>query len=177
VINAGDRIGDWIVERKLGAGGMGSVYLCRSTISARIKAAVKIVNAGAGEESRERFVHELETLHGLRHPAIVKVVGWGQAGGGLFIAMDLVEGHTLEERKLRQLHLRDGRAGGHDLPDGPAQRQDHRPEDPRRELGGDRRRVPGVPVNSVEGEVASPLCPNPLFPVNLITNQSDHSLK
>jgi eukaryotic-like serine/threonine-protein kinase len=98
--SVGDRIdGKWIIQRELGEGGMGSVYLCVSSISERIKAAVKVMKSEEVDEDRERFIRELEALHALRHPAIVQVNGWGEdeKTGALYLAMEFVEGQELGE--------------------------------------------------------------------------------
>jgi eukaryotic-like serine/threonine-protein kinase len=102
-IRSGDRLGDWVVERTLGAGGMGSVYRCHSALSDEVRAAVKVLTDATSSELRQRFVQELRTLHGLSHPSIVRVLGGGtdDARGLLFIAMELVDGESLEDRLAR----------------------------------------------------------------------------
>ncbi|MCB9694152.1 MAG: protein kinase [Alphaproteobacteria bacterium] len=101
MFTTGDRIGDWVVERPLGAGGMGSVYRCHNALTTRIQAAVKVVWQGGGpsEDARERFIREVEALESLQHPGIVRVKGWGETEAGeLWLAMDLVEGQDLDRR-------------------------------------------------------------------------------
>jgi len=102
MLQPGDRIGDWLVERQLGEGGMGAVFVCRNAISPRIRAAVKVMKPDAAG-GRDRFVREVEALDGLRHNAVVRVKGWGEdaARGVLFLAMELVEGEDLETRLNR----------------------------------------------------------------------------
>ena len=102
MLSPGERIGDWIIERPLGEGGMGAVYLARNSITERIRAAGKVIKPRAYAEERERFAREVEALDSLRHDAIVGVKGWGEdpERGLLWMAMDLVEGeevaHVLE---------------------------------------------------------------------------------
>ena len=76
-MKTGDRIGDWIIEKSLGAGGMGSVFLCRSVLSTRVRAALKVLRANDGLATRERFIREVDTLARLDHPAIVRVLSGG----------------------------------------------------------------------------------------------------
>jgi serine/threonine protein kinase len=102
MLSAGDRIGDWVIERALGEGGMGTVYLATNSLTERIRAAVKVIKPRAYAAERERFTREVEALDSLRHEAIVGVKGWGEdpERGLLWMAMDLVEGeevaHVLE---------------------------------------------------------------------------------
>ncbi len=99
----GARLGDWVVEKPLGAGGMGSVYRCHSALSEDVRAAVKVLTDATSTELRQRFVQELRTLHGLSHPGIVRVLGGGtdDARGLMFLAMELVDGESLEDRLRR----------------------------------------------------------------------------
>jgi len=92
----GARIGDWVVESTLGAGGMGTVFRCHNALAERIRAAVKVLRPDDSEDFRERFIREVEALEQLEHPAIVRVKGWGQdEEGWLWLAMDLVDGRDL----------------------------------------------------------------------------------
>ncbi len=86
---------------------MGAVYRCRSALSERIRAAVKIIRpqmaAAHGEAAAERFIREAEALHSLRHPAIVRVLGFGHdpTHDLLWLAMELIEGEDLSQRLAR----------------------------------------------------------------------------
>ena len=77
MLNPGDQIGDWVVQSALGEGGMGSVFRCQNALSERIHAAVKVIKPH-GLDATERFVREAEALYALRHPAIVRVTGFGE---------------------------------------------------------------------------------------------------
>ena len=92
-----ERIGDWVIEGPIGSGGMGTVYRCHNALTPRIKAAVKIIRSDRPETFRERFLREVESLEALHHPAVVRVKGWGEQEGMLWLAMDLVEGTDLED--------------------------------------------------------------------------------
>ena len=96
-LNAGDKIGDWIVVEALGRGGMGSVYRCHSTLTEQVQSAVKLL-AHRGADSKVRFVREVEVLSSLQHESIVRVLGGGQHGaeGDLYLVMELVNGQDLD---------------------------------------------------------------------------------
>jgi serine/threonine protein kinase len=100
MLNPGDQIGDWIIERILGEGAMGAVFRCRNALTERISAAVKVMKPERVEDVRDRFLREVESLDGLNHPAIVRVKGWGEdtERGLLWLAMDLVEGEDMSDR-------------------------------------------------------------------------------
>jgi serine/threonine-protein kinase len=77
---------------------MGTVYRARH-VDTGDHAAVKALaaNLAATEGFRERFEAEIESLKLLKHPGIVRLLGYGEEGGILFYAMELVEGTSLEE--------------------------------------------------------------------------------
>ncbi len=127
MLNIGDRIGDWEVERTIGEGGMGAVYKCKHAMSEKLRAAVKVLKPHDLGDARVRFMREVETLYSLRHPAIVRVTGWGDDAerGLLWMAMELVDGEELEdvlltgrldEAAVKSLfrQLADGLAHAHD---------------------------------------------------------------
>jgi serine/threonine-protein kinase len=90
------------LEREIGRGGMGVVYLAvRQADGARV-ALKTIVPAVAGSSKQvERFLREADILRQLDHPHIVAFREMGEAGGCLYFAMDHVEG-TSAHRLLRQ---------------------------------------------------------------------------
>lgn len=103
MLEPGDRIGDWVVDSALGEGGMGAVYRAHNALVPDIVAAVKILKPHALEDARERFFREVQAVHRLHHPNIVRVTGFGedQTRGLLWMAMDLVEGGELSDRIQR----------------------------------------------------------------------------
>ena len=103
MLTAGDRIGDWVVEEPLGEGGMGAVYRVHSALTARLQAALKVLKTTSEPEARARFVREAESLSTLSHPAIVRVMSFGEdpARGLPYLAMELVHGETLKTRLQR----------------------------------------------------------------------------
>ena len=103
MLTAGDRIGDWVVEEPLGEGGMGAVYRVHSALTARLQAALKVLKTTSEPEARARFVREAESLSGLSHPGIVRVMSFGEdpVRGLPYMAMELVHGETLKTRLQR----------------------------------------------------------------------------
>jgi serine/threonine protein kinase len=91
--------GEYSLQRELGRGGMGIVYLARDVQLDR-DVAIKVLPAHLARtpESRERFVREARTAAGLSHPHIVPIHRVGEAGGFVFFVMSYVEGETLGER-------------------------------------------------------------------------------
>src|SRR3954453_12545612 len=91
--------GESSLERELGRGGMGIVYLARD-VQLNRDVAIKVLptQLALTAESRERFVREARTAAGLSHPHIVPIHRVGEAGGFVFFVMSYVEGETLGER-------------------------------------------------------------------------------
>ncbi len=93
-----EQLGPYRLGKKLGQGGMGAVYEGLDTESGE-EAAIKVLApALASEEGfRARFEAEIESLKKLRHPHIVRLLGYGEQSGTLFYAMELVRGTSLED--------------------------------------------------------------------------------
>ncbi|MFD4356881.1 serine/threonine-protein kinase [Nocardia sp. NPDC058518] len=99
MLRPGESIAGYVIERLLGAGGMGEVFVARHPRLPRSDA-VKVLAAqfSADPEFRARFEREADLAAGLSHPAIVKVHDRGEDQGRLWIAMELVEGVDLAQR-------------------------------------------------------------------------------
>ena len=103
----GARFGRYEVERHIGRGGMGDVYLVRDTIINR-RAALKTIrpdtNLSANEliEMRQRFYREAQTAGALTHPNIVTIYDVGEDLGMSYLVMEFVEGETLAQWMKRQ---------------------------------------------------------------------------
>ena len=95
--------GEYSLERELGRGGMGVVYLARDVQLDR-HVAIKVLPSHLAEqpESRERFLREARTAAGLSHPNIVPIHRVGEAAGFVFFVMSYVAGRTLGERLREQ---------------------------------------------------------------------------
>ncbi len=95
--------GRYTLERELGRGGMGAVFLARDLHLDRL-VAIKVLppELAVRPELRERFLREIRTAASFSHPNIVSVYGAEEANNLLFFAMAYVEGETLAERVRRQ---------------------------------------------------------------------------
>jgi serine/threonine-protein kinase len=93
-----DQLGPYKIVRKLGRGGMGTVYEAVN-VQTNEPAAVKLLNPHLADEEgfRERFGTEIETLKKLKHQNIVRLFGYGIQDGHPYYAMELVGGTNLEE--------------------------------------------------------------------------------
>ncbi|GFM16833.1 MULTISPECIES: serine/threonine-protein kinase [Mycobacteriaceae] len=89
----GEVIAGYTISRRLGAGGMGEVYLAKHPRLPRYDA-LKVLSAAvtADDEYRQRFNREADIAATLWHPHIVAVHDRGEFGGRLWISMDHVEG-------------------------------------------------------------------------------------
>jgi tetratricopeptide (TPR) repeat protein/tRNA A-37 threonylcarbamoyl transferase component Bud32 len=97
--------GNYRIERKLGQGGMATVYLAHDLRHDR-KVAVKILHPELSAAFRaERFLAEIRTMAQLRHPYILPLFDSGTADGVLFYVMPYVEGETLRQHMDREVRL------------------------------------------------------------------------
>ena len=88
----------YAVERELGRGGMGTVYLAWDRKHAR-RVAIKILPPDlASALGPERFLREIAIAARLSHPHILPLHDSGQAGGVLYYVMPWVEGESLRQR-------------------------------------------------------------------------------
>ncbi|MDF1506164.1 serine/threonine-protein kinase, partial [Roseisolibacter sp. H3M3-2] len=103
--------GRFDVERLLGAGGMGSVYVGRDVTLDR-PVAIKVVNpdVALAPTVRQRFLAEARTVARLRHPHVVAVHAAGEAGGLLYFVMEYVPGESLRDRLARDGRFDDAEA-------------------------------------------------------------------
>ena len=96
------KIGRYEIEKSLGRGAMGVVYLARDPIIDRMVALKTLrvdLDAEFADEFRERFVREARAAGRLNHPGIVTVhdVGEDPETGLMYIAMEYVEGRDLKQ--------------------------------------------------------------------------------
>ena len=95
----------YVVERELGRGGMGTVYLAEDLRHHRL-VAIKVLHPGiAATLGGERFLREIRIEAGLTHPHILPLHDSGEAAGLLYYVMPYVEGETVGDRLLREGRL------------------------------------------------------------------------
>lgn len=92
-LNTDEEFAGYLIQRLLGTGGMGEVYLAQHPRLPR-QDALKILSptSTADTEFRARFIREAEMAATLRHPHIVGVLDRGEYDGRLWISMDYVDG-------------------------------------------------------------------------------------
>jgi serine/threonine protein kinase len=106
--SGGVSISHYRVMSKLGAGGMGEVYLAQDTKLDR-KVALKILPAdvAAHRDRMKRFVQEAKAASALNHPNIITIYEIDQSDSAHFIATEFIDGETLRE-SMRSAPLRIG---------------------------------------------------------------------
>ncbi|MFZ1377517.1 MAG: protein kinase [Geothrix sp.] len=107
LLEPGNQVGRFRVESLLGSGGMGEVYLAWDPTLER-NVALKALRVGGEREAGapERFRREALALAQLNHPNVCQIHDWVDGPGGTFIAMELVEGQTLDQA-AHSLKVRD----------------------------------------------------------------------
>ncbi len=122
----GTSLKHYLIEKFIGQGGMGVVYLARDTRLNR-PVAIKLLSPAlvVNHERRQRFVQEARAAAGLSHPAIAQVYDIDEAGGLLFIVMEYIDGRSvgrlITDRELDllsavevALHVTEGLAKAHE---------------------------------------------------------------
>src|SRR5215471_7003030 len=107
-MNTGTKLGRYEIRSKLGAGGMGEVYLAQDTTELGRTVAVKVLSAEVASDPKrmQRFVQEAKTVSALNHPNILTIYEFGQDDATRFIASEFVDGVTLREyMRARSLKL------------------------------------------------------------------------
>ena len=102
-------IPDYEIERKLGEGGMGAVYLVRHKITGE-RAALKVMLAKVAVDARarKRFMREIKSMGALRHKNIVEFYDNGSSGGLFYFLLEFCEGGcvgSLMQRRGGRLSL------------------------------------------------------------------------
>jgi len=97
-LKSGSTVLHYRIERHLGAGGMGEVYLAHDTKLHR-SVAIKFLSTPDDERSRQRLLREARAAAGLDHPGVCAVYDVGTDPiRGDFVVMQYVEGETLSDR-------------------------------------------------------------------------------
>lgn len=99
----GTTLGDFAIQRRLGSGGMGDVYLAQQ-ISLKRAVAVKVLREDlmADDGYRRRFEAEAMAVAPINHPNVVSVISIGKEQGIHYIAMEYVPGLNLREFVTRK---------------------------------------------------------------------------
>jgi len=91
----GQRLGRFVIEQTLGAGGMGIVVEARDPDLDRT-VAIKVLHAGTRDRARqERLIREARALARIAHPNVVTVHEVGEHDGQMFIVMERIDGPSL----------------------------------------------------------------------------------
>jgi serine/threonine protein kinase len=106
-IAAGTKLGRYEIRSKIGAGGMGKVYLAEDTKLDRQVALKVLLNEVAGDEDRvRRFVREAKAASALNHPNILTVYEIGETEDGTnYIATELIDGKSLRDHLAQRESL------------------------------------------------------------------------
>ncbi|MBK7191266.1 MAG: serine/threonine protein kinase [Myxococcales bacterium] len=99
----GQTLGSYTIERELGRGGMGAVYLAVHAMLGR-KAAVKLLRPELSRDPStvQRFFTEARAASAIKHPSIVEIYDFGVApDGAAYIVMELLDGESLATRLAR----------------------------------------------------------------------------
>src|SRR5258705_1476693 len=93
----GSQVGRYEIQRRLGRGGMGTVYAAHDSILGRL-VAIKVFASDLDiSDARERFVREARSAAALAHPNIVAVHDFGDHESQPYIVMEYIKGETLAE--------------------------------------------------------------------------------
>ena len=122
----GVTLGPYHIERPLGRGGMGAVFLAHDTTLHR-QVALKVLESPAdGGTARARLLREARNAAALNHPNICTVYEVGEANGRAFIAMEYVDGVPLSDRLAESdLSLKEALRYGLEAADAVAYAHDH----------------------------------------------------
>ena len=99
----GQRIGSYVVERELGAGGTGTVYLCKHTLIER-DVAVKVLHDDQARDPDQvaRFFQEAKAAAEIGHPNIIVIIDFGTLhmpeGDRSYLMMECLDGMSLDKR-------------------------------------------------------------------------------
>lgn len=114
-LSAGDRLGGWLLTKKLGRGGTGTVYeAAHADRPGRHAVKVLALDGEHAVEGQRLFERERHLLASVKHPHVVRLVDSGTDGRASYLVMELIEGETLRARLDRGRLPRSllARAGG-----------------------------------------------------------------
>src|SRR4051794_21033841 len=93
-----EQLGDYLVRRVIGEGGMGKVYEGEERLSKR-RVALKVLHQelGKSEQGRRLFLNEMQILAQLEHPNIVRSLASTEVAGELVMVLEYLDGKTLRQ--------------------------------------------------------------------------------
>ena len=101
-VSAAKQVGQYTLERKIGQGGMGAVYLARHILLRRPTAVKLLLPERVGLDNLERFEREVQAMSQLTHPNTVAVYDYGRSPEGIFYyAMEYLGGGVDLEHLVR----------------------------------------------------------------------------
>jgi eukaryotic-like serine/threonine-protein kinase len=101
-----ERIGEYLIKRLVGEGGMGKVYEAEERLSKR-KVALKVLRPELtrSEDGRRLFLNEMQILAHLEHPNIVRSLASMEEGGQLVLVLEFLNGRTLRDELTNRVRL------------------------------------------------------------------------
>ena len=102
-VESGTTLGNFRIEKTIGKGGMGEVFLA-TQVSMDRKVALKVLPLAMTRNKQlvDRFLHEVRVAARLEHPNIITAFEAGEDSGYYYLAMSYVDGRTLSERLKQQ---------------------------------------------------------------------------
>jgi serine/threonine protein kinase/Tol biopolymer transport system component len=98
VLTSGSRLGSYLIEAPVGAGGMGAVYRARDTRLERTVAIKVVGDEAAAFEDDATLEREARAVAALNHPHVCALYDVGREAGTPFLVMEYVDGETLAKR-------------------------------------------------------------------------------
>jgi tRNA A-37 threonylcarbamoyl transferase component Bud32 len=98
VMDRAKKLGQYVIEKKLGGGGMGEIYLARHAMLRR-PTVIKLLRAESAQDAvaQDRFEREVRLTSQLTHPNTIEIFDYGRTPQGVFYyAMEYLEGITLQ---------------------------------------------------------------------------------
>ncbi|MBP5641049.1 MAG: serine/threonine protein kinase [Victivallales bacterium] len=100
--------GKYVIERALGSGGFGKIFLCHPSASPEKKLVLKMLRDVGEERNRVRFEREARYLMSMEHPSIVKVYDFLFDGQVYYTVMEYIDGHDLVYLRSRNEFSEEG---------------------------------------------------------------------
>ena len=100
------QVGEFVIEERIGAGGMGVVYRASHPLIGK-QVAIKVLRPElVSEQQVERLLIEARSVNAIRHPGIIDIFGFGKLSDGRpYITMELLQGATLADLIRQQGRL------------------------------------------------------------------------